>query len=309
MSNKDTLNTENNTDKIIKENIVYIYDNIDPNPLMNDKIMESINSYQSCNNSAKKVRGFRIKNIQKFAVLALVSFIICIVNYKSISAFVRNTYEYFFESLDSRYDNIVDEYIVDVDQVCEEDNNKIRIIDYVVTENGIDVRLKVEKLKSDNTKLVGCEITVAEANTDYDFELETLVKTNGTYIASFKSPDGFKWGRYKKKTINATVSVLYETGNKVETFCQDIKLDVKNILKIDAADKSGFMVDNDLLLIKSIDLHSWYVIVTYEGDADVSVQPELYYKGKQLMFLTGRMNNGEYEVYYEWAYTMDNNVK
>lgn len=242
------------------------------------------------------------KKYYKVAIIAIVALII--INGKSITAFVINAYQQYIAKLGTEYDKIVEDYINELDKDIVVGDDTITINQYVVTDNGIDFKVRM-KDESD-IKLVGCEIALEGKDV---LDTEMFIKTSGFYIASNVFEEK-TWAEYENEKVNGTVELMYTNiDDTSEIYSETIEVTIDISKKYQTTDikfENKQIEQSGSYKINEIYLGPWYMKVMFKPTIELE-NPILtiYQKEEEILPLAARFNENGAEVFYQLPDTVE----
>lgn len=242
------------------------------------------------------------KKYYKVAIIAVVA--LMIINGKSIAAFVINAYQQYIAKLGTEYNKITEDYINELDKDIAVGNNTIIIDQYVVTDNGIDFKVRM-KDESD-IELVGCEIALEGKDV---LEMEMFIKTSGFYIASNVFEEK-TWTEYENKKVNGTVELMYtniDDTSEIYSETVEVTIDIsKKYQTTDIIFKKNQIKQDGNYKINEIYLGPWYMKVMFKPTIELE-NPVLtiYQKEKEILPLAATFNENGAEVFYQLPDTVE----
>ncbi len=277
-------------DKLIQNRIKNQFDIIEPEKDTVLRIMENVkNDYGK--KHIHKLHGIHYK------AAAIILVALLVINANTIMAVMSNIYEKFFTDIGKTYEYNTSEYTRELNKTVMIGETNVVIKQYVVTGKGVDFKIS---LSSDsNIELAGCEVKLENGEI---LNAEMFAKSNGEYISSNVFEAG-SWDKIKKKSVNATLVVLYmegEDSSTLHTAKADIKMDLSKVYQGREIISDHIIEDTDYL-VKSIYLGAWYMKVSFQIKKEQPDFPMLVIKqgDKELLFLGGKQGENVVQNYYQ----------
>ncbi len=257
------MKKENNDSLELRQMFQNTFDPYKASDEMKNKIKDNI-KIQMESDKQKKHHVVRFSRVAAIAACFLL--IICAVNYNSIKAGVGSLYEYFFRSVETKYDHDLKDYSIDIQKkVLLEDDCYLEIKEAAFKDHGVDFKLKLID-DANRFELVGYEITLKEKKQVYDFYTEMFVNTGEYYLASLIFANKEMWKDFKNKEFTFDATVLYidrskDDGELLEKHTT-LTLTPKYIYHTKSCKMKNQKIYNDgFYKIELIELNSWYMKV------------------------------------------------